>query len=340
MDRDPVFDYNTLFARLKENEEIAAKFFEVQTCVLSTLSFEDFFDVLLGTMREKFEVPFCWLSIISPGRAARLIERFTPHEPVNYISRKHFQQIVGESHRPLLLNKEMHKLRNLQPEGLHYEFRSIAITPISLDGRIIGSFNQADPSLRRFQPGIDTSLLEQLGMVVSICLSNVAAHEELREMAFKDPLTGLLNRRAMERILRREVERDRRYGQPLSLVFIDLDDFKQVNDCFGHDRGDDLLVHVASHLMEMSRETDVIARYAGDEFVMILPGIEKREAEAYMERIKAHFKEHPLHTHGTALPIKFSFGVASLKDRDVTNAPSLLKKADEALYVAKEHKND
>ncbi len=334
------FDYNALFARLKENEEIARKFFEVETSVLSTLNFEDFFEKLLTTIKDKFGVPFVWLSIVQPSKASMLVHRFAPAEVVNYVPKETFLDIVGEQARPVLFNRDLDKLRCLMPEGRFYDFRSIAIAPITLDGEIVGSFNQADQSPRRFTPGIDTSLLEQLGVVVSISLSNVAAHEELRALAFKDPLTGILNRRAMERTLRREMSRSERYDMNLSVVFVDLDDFKQVNDHYGHDRGDDLLVYVASNLMEMSRDSDIIARFAGDEFVMILPGVDGDEAAAFMNRVYQFFEEHPMEIKGDSIPVRFSYGVSSLREiaADVNDPAEFLKLADTALYQAKKNK--
>ncbi|MBN2297593.1 MAG: GGDEF domain-containing protein, partial [Deltaproteobacteria bacterium] len=206
---------------------------------------------------------------------------------------------------------------------------------ISLDGEIAGSLNFADIAKERFSPDIDTSLLEQLGVVVSICLSNVAAHEELKALAFKDPLTGLLNRRAMEKALKREFGRAKRYNTPLTLAFIDLDGFKRINDDHGHDSGDDILIFVASTLMDLSRDSDIAARYAGDEFVLILPGTDREEAGKFMDRMRAYFLGHPVMIQGNPVPVQFSFGIASALDEDVKDTTAFIKRADVALYQDK-----
>jgi diguanylate cyclase (GGDEF)-like protein len=211
----------------------------------------------------------------------------------------------------------------------------MAIAPITLDGQLIGSLNQADISAKRFQPGIDTSLLEQLAVKVSLCLSNVTAHEKLRYLAYHDPLTGLLNRRVMESVLEREYYRYQRYPKSLSLVFVDLDHFKHVNDAHGHDRGDDLVKHVARVLMELSRNTDVVARYAGDEFVMILPETDSGSAGLLMERVQRHFTHNPLSVNEVTIPISISYGIATAGDLNIDSPQSLLKHADQALYEAK-----
>jgi diguanylate cyclase (GGDEF)-like protein len=209
---------------------------------------------------------------------------------------------------------------------------------LTLDGEIIGSLNQGDYSEMRYTPGMDTSLLEQLSVKVSICLSNVMAHEKLRALAYWDPLTGLLNRRAMTRVLEREFKRAQRYGTPLSVAFLDVDDFKAVNDRYGHDMGDDVLKYVAVCLLEMTRETDVVARFAGDEFVIILPNISLKQAHKFVERHQAFFLKNPMKVGSLSIPVSISSGVAATEDTAITDAPSLLKKADQILYQAKELK--
>lgn len=332
-------DMEKLIARVQENEEIAQKFFEVEMSVLSTLNFREFFAKLLSTIREKFVVPYVWVSMIASSRATRLIHAFaSDHIPVRQfrlVEKNKFEEVVGLGTKPCLFNGDLYRFRPLLPEGQGYVFNSIALVPISLDGEIAGSLNFADIVKDRFPPDSDTSLLEQLGVVVSICLSNVAAHEELRALAFKDPLTGLLNRRAMEKALKREFGRAKRYGSPLTLIFMDLDGFKQINDQYGHDNGDDILVFVASALMELSRDSDIIARFAGDEFVLILPGTDAGEAEKFMERIRAYFLAHPIMIQGGAVHVKLSFGTASALDDEIKNPSALMKKADLGLYEDK-----
>ena len=333
-------EWDAFIERLNENDRIAQQFFELQTSVLSIHNFRDFFDRLLLGIEERFKVPYVWVSLITSGRVTRLVKTFVASEDflrhLNFIDREAFLEITGGSHKPRLANRDLEIYNNLLPFGQQIPFRSFAMVPITFDGKPAGSLNFADTLPERYQPGIDTGFLEQLGMIVSICLSNVAAHEELNTLAFKDPLTGLLNRRAMENALKREFARAKRYLIPMSIVFIDLDHFKKINDTYGHDYGDDLLRFVASSLTEMARESDIIARFAGDEFVLILPGTSAVEAGKFVKRIKGFFNVNSLNFKGNQILAHFAHGIASVGDIGVSDPVSFIKKADEKLYEAKE----
>jgi len=331
-----ISDYQALVARLRENDEIARKFFEIQTSVQATLNFKDFFSNLLGAIREKFDVPHVWLSLVYPGKIITLARRLSYTESIKRVTRKELAGVIGSFTRPILMNTDLEKIACMLPDNVPFSYRSIAITPITLDGELIGSFNLADPSPERFHPDLDPRFLAQLGLVVSICFSNVVAHEELQILAYKDPLTGLLNRRAMEQVLKLELGRAKRYDTALSLVFVDIDDFKPINDTFGHDSGDEILVFMASSFTELSRESDIVARYAGDEFVLILPGVSSQEAKVFMERIKNHLLSNPVSMENEKIAVKFSYGVASADE--AADAADFLRQADVELYKAKKAK--
>jgi diguanylate cyclase (GGDEF)-like protein len=124
----------------------------------------------------------------------------------------------------------------------------------------------------------------------------------------------------------------------LTVAFLDLDDFKAVNDRYGHDRGDDLLRYVAGVLEELTRDSDVVSRYAGDEFVIILPGISTKESLLLIQRLQDYFHKNPMEVEKEPIPVSISFGLSSVEDARVKNPQALLRKADEMLYSAKEQK--
>lgn len=326
----------------RENEKRAQSFFLVEKKILSILNFRALFEELLSEIREKRNVPYVWLSLIEESELSSLIKSLESSnilkKNLNLINRSAFAQLVGNTMKPILVNNNLKPYFKLLPRHTKYVIKSLAITPISFDGEIIGSLNQADISKARFHPGLDTSLLEHLAVKMSLCLSNVAAHERLKFLANRDPLTGLLNRRVMESILNREFARATRYENSLSVAFIDIDDFKRVNDTYGHDRGDDLLNHVATQLMKLSRETDVVARFAGDEFVVILPQTSAENAERLMSRLMVYFSKNPLKTDKIAVPVSISIGVASTEDKSIRTPLQLIKNADQNLYRTKKQK--
>jgi len=323
----------------ERNAETTRRFFEIEKRILSILNYKDLFEVLLSEIKLKFNMPYAWISIIEKSELFNFIQSLETSDilkkHMNIVDKNTFLKLVGTKTTPLLINNNLKAYFKLIPQQDKHTIRSIAISPISLDGEIIGSLNQAHISLGHFKPGLDTSSLEQLAVKVSFCLSNVTAHEKLKFLAYSDPLTGLLNRRAMENALKREFNREKRYQRMLSVVFIDLDDFKSVNDIYGHDRGDELLKYVANQLFNISRDTDVVARFAGDEFIVILPETSAASTKILMNRLKSYFISHPLNTAGISIPVSISFGVASTEDKSIENPAMLLKKADEMLYKAK-----
>ncbi len=332
----------SILHRLKQNEIIAKKFNEIETSILSILNFQDFFENLLTIISTTFQTPHVWISIIEESPISQYILAMEDSELLQantgVLSQEAFTTITGNKIKPLLANTDMRRFKPLYPAEADYNVGSIAVAPISLDGDLIGSLNQGDSNIYRFKPGIDTALLERLALKISICLSNVTAHEQLKFLAFHDSLTGLLNRRVMEKILEREYQRSKRYRSDLSVIFFDLDDFKSINDSFGHDQGDTALKHAAKSFKKMKRNTDSVARFAGDEFVVILPSTGSKEAEAYVQRVKMYLKTNPVKTDGNEFFIKLSAGIASALEESIDSSVKLLKTADERLLSAKKER--
>ncbi len=332
-------DRLTLIERFRENDELARKFHEVESRILSVLNFCDFFELLLLEISAIFDIPLVWFSLLEETDVSLLIRQSATtkvlRERMNLIDRESFLALTGESDRPVLVNEHLTRYARLLPANRSRCIGSMAIVPVTLDGELVGSLNLADGSSGRYRPGLNTVLLERLVLKVSLCLSNVTAHEKLSKVAHHDPLTNLLNRRAMESILQREFDRARRYDRPLSVVFVDLDDFKVVNDTYGHDCGDLLLKHLGDSMVRMNRASDVVTRYAGDEFVLILPETDKARAAQVMQRIQAELVRHPLVYEGEAVTLTTSYGIASTEDEQVADISTLLKAADKMLYCSK-----
>lgn len=329
--------FQELLDLVKDNEIKSRKFNQVETKILTILNFKDLFETLLSEISKQFNIPYVWITLVKGSDTSRLLlkafgsSELLP-ERVNLATRSQFQGLLGTGTTPTLVNQDIHEYRALIPPTSNWLIRSMSMSPITLDGEVIGCLNQADVSSDRFSPDKDPVLLAQLALKFSLCLSNVTAHEKLRLLAFNDPLTELLNRRAMEHALEQEFRRAIRYNRELSVAFLDLDKFKAVNDRYGHDAGDKVLMDVARALSRYTRESDILCRFAGDEFVLVLPETTLEKAQAMMTRIQDEMAAMPIPINGHTLHQHVSFGIASLRVENTPTYPALLKRADKALY--------
>ncbi|GII02851.1 histidine kinase N-terminal 7TM domain-containing diguanylate cyclase [Planobispora takensis] len=160
-----------------------------------------------------------------------------------------------------------------------------------------------------------------------------ALRADLAEQAVRDTLTGLYNRRHLMEVLAREIPRAAAEGTSLSLALVDVDHFKRINDTYGHDAGDVVLTHVAGLLAGEVRHGDVVVRYGGEEFVLLLPGAGAEDARARLDDLRRRTGRTPAEAEGHSLPVTFSAGVAALAPGQ--GPRDLLRAADRALYEAK-----
>ncbi|MCL6620477.1 MAG: diguanylate cyclase [Syntrophobacterales bacterium] len=165
-------------------------------------------------------------------------------------------------------------------------------------------------------------------------LRNLLLFEEVKSLAIRDGLTGLYNYRYFHEMLTQQVGQSRRYGWPLSLLFLDLDDFKVVNDTLGHPAGDVVLKSVADYLKRSVRQADILCRYGGEEFVMLLPQTPPEQAAVLAERLRAGIAGLRIPLPERELTVTVSIGVAGLPPH--TDGAGLVEAADRALYRAKE----
>jgi len=216
-----------------------------------------------------------------------------------------------------------------------FRTRSILCAPLISRGRIIGAVELINKRRGRFSTE-DLQMVTTLVEPGAIAIENAILYQKSAELTVTDDLTKLFNSRYLNVHLRREIKRSRRYGVPVSLIFLDLDGFKQVNDNHGHLSGSRALYEVGQILSETVREIDVVSRYGGDEFTIILPQTGAPSAMIIAERIRAGIQDRVFLTDlGLEVRLTASFGVSTFPDHGQSRE-DLIQRADQAMYAVKD----
>lgn len=219
-------------------------------------------------------------------------------------------------------------------DGLAAAFGDLRVLPLFAQGERVGALVVATGPKDRLSRGH----IDSLGVVADlagVAFAGAGHYEALEKQATTDGLTGLYNRRTFNERFEEALARAERAGNPLSLMLTDVDHFKSVNDNYGHQVGDDVLVGVARTLLRCARATDLVARYGGEEFCIILEGTDAQGAAHLADRIRRSIAQLRFDTGRGPLEVTSSFGVAELGNHG-DDPESLLKAADDALYLAKE----
>jgi diguanylate cyclase (GGDEF)-like protein len=248
------------------------------------------------------------------------------------------------NHLPLLIQDTSSQAKSL-PFELPVDlgsFRSAVIAPLILEDQFLGLLSLTTERPAAFSEA-DQRLLISFAHTTTAALQNAMLHAEVQKLAMTDSLTEVLNRRGFSEFGRREIERAMRFGRSLSAILVDIDHFKNINDTYGHAVGDQVLRIVSERLRASVREVDILGRYGGDEFVILLPETDELTASIAAERIRTRLME-PIAINGLQLDssgdspyltISASLGVADLH-KSAQDLPALLSLADAAAYSAKQ----
>jgi len=319
----------------RANAEIAQKLFDIETQILTCKTSQELLQQLLTSIKKKFSLNDIFLLLAEPTPISYLLsgnmqsdwhQENSKHVAIEQLKKLH-------PNRKPHLTDNIESITNIIPKGLLAKTQSAALIPLIIEDKLFGSLLFTDTKKERFQPDLGTVHLEQLAVKVSLCLSNALIREQLEYMAHYDRLTGVANRRLMEASINEELIRQRRYNVPFSVLFIDCNKFKQINDTYGHDCGDKVLTYVATQLQELIRENDKCFRYAGDEFVITLASQNYQEALLACKRLTEFFQHNPMPYQGDFLPVSISCGAAASDGKKTME--ELLKQADEQLYLHK-----
>lgn len=273
----------------------------------------------------------------------RELEDLTGMPPGNFhvpvVPGTFIHKIVSEG-EPIILDPFLQAVAEVLPVSLHPLGDKVASllgistgvgARLTVDGKPYGMLTITGSGLT----DEDVPAVSAFANQISIAIEKTELFQRVQEMAMTDGLTGLYNYRRFHELLAMEVKRARRYKRPVTLVMMDIDHFKVVNDTYGHQSGDEVLKLLAGVLRASVRETDFVARYGGEEFVILLPETPGEAACGMAERIRKTVDGYEFMVQGHGVTLTLSLGVAWCLPKEGVTAPEMVRRADQALYQAK-----
>ncbi len=330
----------------RDNELRLRRFQDQELLFINSASLEELLETFFVDYRHRFNHDMVSLLLIDPDYEIRRILSNLGIELQRY-PELHFSdspdlltEMFGHRLRPILGNDHPHYCQQLFA-GQARQPLSIAALPLVRRTRLIGSFNVGSNKVRRYGKHTSTDFLQRMVDIFAVCFENAINNEKIKLLGLLDPLTGVHNRRYFDQRLAEEVSLSLRQHKPLSCLFLDIDHFKRFNDNYGHQLGDRVLQDVAGVIKSQMRLSDVLGRYGGEEFAILLTNTAENEALEIAERIRFSVEAHQLELHGKMLNITLSAGCSTLNTRpdqacqDI-RGEQLIAAADSALYEAKE----
>jgi len=336
---------DSLLKQAKDNEAIQQRCHQVELALIASNGLPDYLHQMLVALPEAFTLEAISLHLHDP-------EHFIRHQvkaegiPPDCRGSLIFHDCVSDF-LPSARSSTAPFLRAYDARRHHGLFGkqdvvpgSVAVLPLHRGDRFLGMLNLGSTDPTRYTPERATDFLQHLAAISAVCLENAINHERLRHLGLTDPLTGVRNRRYFEQRVLDECRAVQRHGRPLACLFLDLDHFKAINDRYGHHNGDLVLQSTARCITRQIRDNDLLSRYGGEEFVLLLLDSDCDEALEIAERIRGAVANRDVTLSAdTRLRVTVSIGVAICKGKTAVRAEDLASQlvegADNALYQAK-----
>jgi len=345
---------NKLLNEARRNEQTQSSFDDFSLLVVAAQGPKELFQLILETQK-KFRIDEVQLCLIDRFHEVErlLTENYQHHYAgLSFIDTKTSKLLVSDiPDHPILGTRIIKKYDWLIDIADTNKYKSAALLPLKRGTEIIGIQLLLSKNSERYSKNDGTTFLKKLSAMIAISIENCINRQRTLELGYHDGLTNAYNRRYFDDRLKHEVDRCSRNKADLACLFIDIDFFKKINDSYGHQVGDAVLVKLVTLMTEQVRSSDIVARYGGEEFAIILPETGIQLAHEVAERIRSKVEAQKLLVDGETLRTTVSIGLASLsqiKFQQENMTPEqlakqtgeldqlLLKKADEALYQAKQ----
>jgi diguanylate cyclase (GGDEF)-like protein len=271
---------------------------------------------------QKYNHPFFINKIVSLNQ--------NPPSPMVMAVRSKELILVGDidTHKKPIIRKSQRTFAE------NYKTKNCVIAPLICQERVVGVLNLADKVKGNGFSCEDVALIELFSQLVGASIGNIKLFEKIQHQAATDGLTGLANHKRFYEILEKELWRFRRYGGQISLIMVDVDNLKKINDAYGHRAGDKVIRQISRKIKECIRQIDTAARYGGDEFAIILPNTSLSDAVVVAERMVDAVSASPVTWKKEQIGLSISVGLgqydADMSPEDITS------RSDEALYTAKQ----
>ncbi|MDI6739981.1 MAG: diguanylate cyclase, partial [Candidatus Edwardsbacteria bacterium] len=332
-------DNARLYEEAKRQIKELSVLHDVGTTVGSTLKVETLLQQVCQILQETFRYPKIGILLADQDRQELVLVASRGYRTMDEkmgkrlrIGREGVSGMVAATGEPIIIDdvsKSQHYV------CIDENTKSEIAVPLKLGRQVVGVVNVESDNLNAFG-GLDMRLLSTLATQVAVAVENARLYEQTEQLAVTDGLTGVFNHRYFQEFLERELNRAKRYRHTLSLIMLDIDHFKDVNDTMGHPTGDCVLQQVAAALKKQARDVDLVARYGGEEFMVVLPETGKREAQNIANRIRVQVRDFIFkdERQRDLRRVTVSLGVASFPE-DGADKNELIDYVDKALYRAK-----
>ncbi len=320
---------------------------EISNTITSTLNYKDVLYTIVKKISEIIDVTRCSIVRVEPGEEKGIVVA-TSENPaisnlgIDLIKYPEVMEVLN-SKKTVVINdvSENPIVRPVRETLIGIDVHALLVLPVLIKQNVIGTILLR--TARRGRPFEDREVqfCQIITGAAANALINAALYEDvemanvnLERLATTDGLTGVCNHRHFYTRLEQEFNRSERYEAPLSTIMVDVDNFKDINDTYGHRVGDDILKELAGILRQTIRKSDIAARYGGDEFALLLPQTDSKGALCEAQRILRAVEEHDFESlHGSAIVI--SYGIASFPDEGIKKSEDMVRVADRRLYAMK-----